>query len=62
MITDALTFIFITLCYMLIVTPVFVLLFQEESLVYVDIQRVLVSLFDAMLGNYSYSVKGDKEI
>lgn len=36
MITDAMTFLFITMCYLIMMTPIFTLLFQEESIVYID--------------------------
>ena len=42
-------------------TPVFAILFQEDSIVYVDNIAVLRTLYDSMLGNYGYSVTSQDE-
>ena len=56
MVGSAIWFLLLTIIYLTIVTPVFAILFQEDSIVYVDNTAVMRTLFDAMLGNYGYSV------
>lgn len=61
MVSAAVWFLLLTLIYLAIVTPIFAILFQEDSIVYVDNIAVARTLFDAMLGNYGYSVSGDEK-
>ena len=61
MLGDAVWFLILTIIYLTIVTPVFAILFQEDSIVYVDNLSTLRTLFDSMLGNYGYSVTIEEE-
>ena len=61
MVGSAVWFLLLTIIYLTIVTPIFAILFQEDSIVYVDNTAVMRTLFDAMLGNYNYSVSGEEE-
>jgi len=54
MISDAMTFIYITICYMLIMVATFQTLYGEGYIGYAGFIATIRTLFDAMLGNYSY--------
>jgi hypothetical protein len=59
MITACITFLFITICYILMMIPVFGILFQEETINYFDPLQTLLSLWDAMLtGTGIYLIEG----
>ena len=49
MITACITFLFITLCYLQMMVPVFNTLFQEESINYINPLQVLLTLWDNMI-------------
>lgn len=59
MIVNAMTFMFVTACYIFVMMPVFQLLFQEESELYVDTFYTFRTLFDSMLGNMNYMSDGN---
>lgn len=59
MIIKAMTFIALTASYIFLMIPVFQILFQEETVIYVDGIITARSLFDTMLGSYSYAVPDD---
>ena len=61
MLGSATWFLMLTVIYLNFVTPIFAILFQEDSIVYVDSIAVLRTLFDAMMGSYNYSVSEDEK-
>ena len=61
MIIKALTFIALTISYLVLMIPIFQILFQEDTVIYVDGIVTVRSLFDTMLGNYGYQVTGEDE-
>lgn len=57
MIKSAMTFILICIFYLLVVSTIFICLFQESSITYATKSYTLRTMFDAMLGMYDYEVK-----
>lgn len=56
MIIDTLGFVFILMCYMLIVSTVFTILFQaDESGMYSSMSDSFLTLYMAFIGNYNYT-------
>ena len=49
MITNCITFLFIDFCYMLMMVPVFGILFQEENINYISPMQTLLTLWDVMI-------------
>lgn len=49
MITSCITFLFIDLCYMMMMVPVFGILFQEENINYLNPMQTLLTLWDGMI-------------
>ena len=58
MIVKAMTFIGLLILYFFVMIPIFQILYQEDSIIYVDGLVTARSLFDTMLGNYGYAVTG----
>lgn len=56
MLGSATTFLFIVLCYLIIMTLVALSLFQEMCPEYISIFYILRTLFDNLMGSYSYDV------
>ena len=61
MIVKAMTFIGLTVSYIFLMVPIFQILFQEDTINYVDGIVTARSLFDTMLGNYGYAVTGEDD-
>ena len=61
MVGSATWFLLLTGLYLAIVTPIFAILFQEDSIVYIDTISCLRTLFDAMMGSYGYTVGADEQ-
>lgn len=61
MIVKAMTFIALTVSYIFLMIPIFQIMFQEDSIFYVDGLVTARSLFDYLLGNYGYPVTGVDE-
>ena len=56
MLGSASTFLFIVLCYLVIMTLVALALFQEAKEEYESLFYILRTLFDALMGTYDYGV------
>lgn len=61
MVIKAMTFIALTISYIIVMIPFFQILFQEDTIVYVDFIVTARTLFDSMLGNYGFNVTGADE-
>ena len=61
MVIKSMSFVMMTMAYIILMIPVFQILFQEDTIVYVDRIITFRTLFDTMLGNYGYSVTGEDE-
>lgn len=56
MVVKAMPFVGLSIIYIVMVVPCFQLIFQEETVVYIDFMSTARTLFDAMLGNYGFYV------
>jgi hypothetical protein len=55
MLVSCFTFLFIVVCYLLLMTPIFFILFQETTTACIDPLRTLIFLYDSYLGVFSYT-------
>ena len=60
MVSEAKWFILLLVIYLLMITVIFSILFQEDSIAYVHNSDTFRTLFDSMLGNYNYNVQSDE--
>ena len=56
MMIKALTFIALSISYIILMIPIFQILFQEDTVTYVESIVTARTLFDSMIGNYGYTV------
>ena len=61
MVIQSMSFVMMTMAYIVLMIPIFQILFQEDTIMYVDRIITFRTLFDTMLGNYGYSVTGEDE-
>jgi len=61
MIIKAMTFICLTISYIIVMIPIFQILFQRHSVVYANFLITARTLFDAMIGAYAFHVIGEDE-
>ena len=63
MFVKSMTFLGLTVSYIIVMVPVFQILFQEDTVLYVEDIVTARTLFDTMIGNYSqYSVVGEDDV
>jgi len=55
MLVSCFTFLFIVVCYLVLMTPIFFILFQETMTACIDPIRTLVFLYDSYLGAFTYA-------
>jgi len=55
MLVSCFTFLFIVVCYLILMTPIFFILFQETMTACIDPIRTLVFLYDSYLGAFAYT-------
>ena len=61
MVAEAQWFLLLLVIYLVMITPIFSILFQEDSIAYIDFVSTLRTLWDSMLGNYGYNVQSEEE-
>ena len=61
MILSMMTFIALTIGYIIVMVPIFQILFQEDTISYISFIVTARTLFDTMIGNYSFHVIGQDE-
>lgn len=61
MLLSMFTFIALTISYIIVMVPIFQILFQEDTISYISFIVTARTLFDAMLGSYGFSVVGQDE-
>jgi hypothetical protein len=54
MLVSCFTFLFIVICYLILMTPIFFILFQETTTACIDPLRTLIFLYDSYLGVFTY--------
>lgn len=54
MLVSCFTFLFIVICYLILMTPIFFILFQETTTACIDPLRTLIFLYDSYLGVFAY--------
>ena len=61
MVIDTLPFMFLVISYLIIATAIFTTLFQDLNSIYMDFTSTIRTLFDGLMGGYTYKGFGEKE-